>query len=160
MQWLIGGVYGGYACTPAWVDPIYMNDAFYRSAPVVFQPAPVTQPMVAGVDPVNMLDGSFTLNNADLDVGQSEPRGFAFTRHYDTNRRYTNYVNMANGWTHNYNIQISERSDAAAALGKASPQEMVTMLVATRAAWDVFTGTPDSVYTSALRWSVTALIAE
>lgn len=131
-----------------------------RTAPEATNTAPPTQPAVKGADPVNMLDGSFTLDAIDLSVGQPEPRGFSFSRHYDTNRRYRNEAGMAAGWTHNYNIRIAQRSDSGAAFGRRSLAEMAPFLAAITVAADVLGGTPDASNPLSKRWAVAALITE
>jgi RHS repeat-associated protein len=150
---------GGHSAVPTWIDPASVNDTFLNS-PTIFNPASALQPIDFGADPVNMLDGSFTVDSVDLSVGQSEPRGFSFSRHYDTNRRFSNDVNMGFGWTHNYCMKAAELSDPAAALGKTTPQAMAAFLVAMRAASTIYSGIPDASYPSSLRWTVGALIAE
>ncbi|HTI72502.1 MAG TPA: RHS repeat-associated core domain-containing protein [Candidatus Limnocylindria bacterium] len=153
-----GNYAGGFAGNQATVVPSYTDTGFYVNSPTIFDTAPPTQPTVTGADPVNMLDGSFTVNATDISVGQPEPRGFSFSRHYDTNRRYFNQANMANGWTHNYMINAAERSDTEAGMGGNTPQEAAAYIAAMKAALEVFTAS-DSHYSS-VHWAVTALIAE
>lgn len=131
---------GGWAGTLGTVNANLANN-IYRNSPVLFQIAPSTQPRFTGADPVNMVDGSFILDATDLSVGQSEPRGFSFARHYDSNRRHNNVANMAPGWTHNYIFKASERSDNGAGLGKNTPLEMAAYLAGVRAAFGVIKDT-------------------
>ena len=146
-----GGYHGAYPCDFGLVDSVAINE-IWKSAEI--------PPATPTGDPVNMLDGSFMYDSADLSTGQAEPRGFTFSRHYDSNRRHQNAANMANGWTHNYIIQATERSDAAAALGKGTPQAMAAYATAMRAAYEVYSGTPDATNPQSKRWAVAALIAE
>jgi hypothetical protein len=90
---------GAYNGTPSFVDPVYQDNMSYVFSPTLFAPGPLTLPTIFGADPVNMLDGSYSLDHVDLAAGQPEPRGYSFSRHYDTNRRGFNQANMANGWT-------------------------------------------------------------
>ena len=128
---------GGYSAFPTWIDPDPVYNT-YLNLPTIFDPGSALLSHNFGADPVNMLDGSFTVDSLDLSVGQPEPRGFSFSRHYDTNRRFYNDAKIGNGWTHNYLMKAEELSDPAAALGKTTPQAMAAFLVAMRAASAVF----------------------
>src|ERR1044071_8754416 len=95
---------GGFSGSMDSVNSTYQNNLSYINSPQIFNTAPPTATVIPGADPVNMLDGSFTLNSVDLSVGQTEPRGFSFAKHYDSNRRFNNDAKMGYGWTHNYMI--------------------------------------------------------
>jgi RHS repeat-associated protein len=155
-----GGYAGGYGGIPIWVDPVYQDTTSFINSPTIFTPAPVTQMPVTGADPVNMLDGSFALDKVDLAAGQPEPRGYSLGRHYDTNRRAFNQANMANGWTHRYNMYVSERSDAVAALGQNTPQEMAAFVAGVRAGYEIMNTTPTASNPQSELWAVAALISE
>ena len=172
MAMVINSAYsGGYSAFPTYIDPDPV-DFTYLSLPTIFDPGSALLSHTFGADPVNMLDGSFTVDSVDLSVGQPEPRGFAFSRHYDTNRRFYNDANIGYGWTHNYSMKAAELSDPAAALGKTTPQAMAAFLVAMRAASAVFTANdspppwhgigppppPPLLVTAPLRWGLAALI--
>jgi len=156
LSMLIAGVYnGGYASDPdATADPSYVW-VWNAWQPDYFDPsgAFVWDPFAA--EPVNMTDGSFTVNETDLTLGQREPRGFTFARHYSSARRHHNLAGMAHGWVHNYCLGLSEVSAPLLGLGQTTPAQMAPMLVATRAASELYstTGSPKN-------WAVTALIAK
>jgi RHS repeat-associated protein len=155
----INGGYGGFGGYKGPIDPVFANNSYVNSVGA-YNPGPATQAATTVGDPVNMLDGSFAVNAADLAVGQAEPRGLLLTRHYDTNRREANAANMGNGWTHRYAMRAFQRSDPAAALGHNTAQEMAAMLAATTVATAIM-NTPNSVSNPpVLQWSAVALIAE
>lgn len=154
-----GGYSGGFAGTQTPVSstlPTYL----YTSSPTFVTPTPAALPSVYSWDPVNMADGAFVIDTTDLATGQSEPRGFSFTRHYSSNLRYHDKANMARGWTHNYVVSAAERSDPLVALGKNTPQEMASMIVGLLVAYEVFTRTPDTTYPESMLWATTALVTE
>ncbi len=110
---------------------------------------------VYGADPVNMANGSFTLDGTDLALGQSPPKGFAFSRHYSSARRDSNPAGLAYGWTHNWYFRLAEIAAAEAGLGDTTPQQMAATIVATRAAVELYRN--DS---NPKNWLLTALIAK
>ncbi len=140
---IINGSYGGYASILALIDSVPIQNTHWNS-PHFFNIVPPATPTTPGADPVNMADGSFTLNSTDLSVGLAEPRGFSFSRHYSSNRRNQNPANMAHGWTHNYKMYASEETSIEAGLGLRTPAEMASCLVATKAALDVYSGTEEN----------------
>jgi len=156
---IINGGYGGYAAFQSWVDPVFANNSYANSVGA-YNPGSATQSSIARGDPVSMLDGSFSVNTVDLSVGRNEPRGFVLARHYDTNRRNSNTANMGNGWTHRYILEAFQRSDAAAALGHNTPQEMAPILVGTQVAYALLNSPPTSTDPAVLQLAATALVAE
>ena len=154
-----GGQSGGSVDTPMLISSDFILGNFTTDPLYLYTP-PVTQMPVLSRDPVRMIDGAFTVDSTDLSNGQGEPRGLAFSRHYDSNRRTDNSAGMAPGWTHNYIIQASERSDPAAGLGKSTPQAMAAFATGMRAAYEMFSGAPSQQYPQSLRWAATALAAK
>ena len=153
----ISGNYGGgYSAWP------YVNvNADYvslsaRNQPTFFDPAAGSTPTPRSSDPVRLTDGAFELSATDLSVGQAEPRGFSFTRSYNSARRRHSLAGMAHGWTHNYYFNLSELSAPDAGLGGTTPAQMAPMLAALRTALDFYNATN----TSAKNWLVTALVAK
>jgi len=125
IQFLISGGYnGGFSGSS--LDPIIV--------PPFSDPVNRFLPTIDGLDPVRMVDGAFHLDSTDLSLGQREPRGITFSRHYSPKRRYHNLANMANGWVHNYSFNLAEVSAPLPGLGTTTPAQMAPMLVATRAA--------------------------
>ncbi|MEI8121841.1 MAG: RHS repeat-associated core domain-containing protein [bacterium] len=156
MTMLISGNYnGGYVSVPtAVVNTPYVSQSSY-SQPTYFNPSPPTVVAAFGADPVNMADGSFHLSATDLSMGQSEPRGITFTRHYSSSRRFHNLAGMAPGWVHNYLVKATDVSAPLAALGETTPAQMAALAVATRAAMEIYT-----TNTSPKTWATTALVAK
>ncbi|MBI5386521.1 MAG: RHS repeat-associated core domain-containing protein [Verrucomicrobia bacterium] len=151
----ISGWYnGGYNSQKVTVSPPLVYNA-YANSPDSVNPGAVTAPSPLVADPVNIADGSFTVDATDLALGLPEPRGFAFARHYSSARRDFNQANLGYGWTHQYRILASEQSDVRAGLGLTTSPEMAACLVATKAALDVYTNS-----TTAKEWAVAALIVK
>jgi hypothetical protein len=98
---------------------------------------------IDGLDPVRMVDGAFHLDSTDLSLGQREPRGITFSRHYSPTRRHHSLAKMANGWVHNYSFNLAEVSAPLPGLGTTTPAQMAPMLVATRAALALYQMQPD-----------------
>ncbi len=147
---ITGGYKGAHAGVPsATPQPSVVAQASFAT---MYKWEPIAR--VTGGDPVNMADGSFRLEATDLAFGEAPPRGLSFSRFYSSRRRGQNPAHMANGWLHNYYFQITETSVPEAGLGTATPAQAAPMLVATCAAWNLYTATPD-----VKKWAVTALIA-
>ncbi len=156
-QMLIGsGEFGGYVSDPtATIDPTYI-DYDGDSAPLYFDSSPVSVPNQTSADPVDMADGTFQVQSADLSLGQTEPRGLSFSRYYNSTRRNSNLAGIAPGWIHNYYLNAATISAPQAGLGGTTPAQMAPMLVATAVAAGVYNGTqPDPK-----NWLTTALIAK
>jgi len=149
-----GNNFGGYNTTYGTVTPTPVVNS-YASSLVNLNPSPVITPTLTGADPVNMVDGSFTLNTVDLSVGQADPQGFAFSRQYNSKQGDYNRANLGYGWTHNYRIYANDQSDVRAGLGQTTPYEMAAYVVATRAAMDVYASSG-----TAREWATLALIAQ
>jgi RHS repeat-associated protein len=157
MGMLIGGGYhGAYLENPdATINPPFVllsaiaQPTYFSAAP------PFVQPTVR-IDPVNMGDGTFQMNEADLSLGQAEPRGINFSRYYSTALRNENLSGMASGWLHNYYAKLTPVSAPQPALGTTTPQQMAPMLVATCAALNLYNHSAPN----AKNWTVTALIAK
>jgi RHS repeat-associated protein len=150
-----GGYNGGYVSDPyVVVNPPYVYEWSY-SQPTYFDPAPVYVPPVYGADPVSMVDGSFHLSTTDLSLGQAEPRGITLSRHYSSSRRHHNLAGMANGWVHSYYARAADVSAPLAGLGDTTPAQMAPLIVATKAAFELYstTATPKN-------WAVSSLIAK
>ncbi len=145
---------GGFDSDPdATIDPAFIDYSDY-SQPLYFDSAPVSVPHFTGADPVNMADGTFQIQTTDLSVGQTEPRGFNFTRYYNSSRRSSNLVGMSPGWLHNYFLNAAPVSAPQAGLGGTTPAQMASMLVATTSAKNFF----DPDHPDPKNWLTTILI--
>ncbi|MCC6226728.1 MAG: hypothetical protein IT195_10025, partial [Microthrixaceae bacterium] len=158
-----GNYFGGYNSTPAAVSsqPVIewgRNETSYpkqgyaslSDAPTV----PYASPPTFSNDPVDMASGAYIYDKADLSIDADTQRPLAFARHYDSNRRNLDPTALGYGWTHNWHIRATRRSDIKAGLGETTPAEMAPALVATAAALEVFSGS-----STAKEWAVAALIA-
>nr|MCU0772691.1 DUF6531 domain-containing protein [Verrucomicrobiota bacterium] len=153
---LIGGGYnGGYVSRPnATVDPGGVSE-IDEGQPDYFDPNGAFVWTPSSAEPVRMSDGAYELTATDLSAGQPEPRGFSFTRSYSSARRHHNAAGLAHGWTHNYFFRLAELSAPEAGLGQTTPAQMAPMLVATRAAWEMY-----RTEANPKNWLLTALIAK
>jgi len=157
---VIGGGYnGGYVSSPSAtpstpvITGIDANQTTYFNS----QPATVAMPTGTAADPVSMVDGTFQLTSSDIALGGTEPRGLNLTRYYSSARRNTSQAGMAPGWLNSYYCTASAQSGWQAVLGgTTTPQQMAPMLVAIRAALDIYnSGQPNPK-----GWTMTALIAK
>ena len=155
---ITGGYNGGYAeyasetTSPAVIAQFADNQQNY------YNPQSATVPLSGqtGLDPVNLVDGSFEITASDLTLGQTEPRGLNLTRYYSSARRTSNPAGMGPGWLHNYYCTAVPVSAPQLALGQATAQQMAPMIVTTLAALNLYNNvTPDPK-----NWTVTALIAK
>jgi YD repeat-containing protein len=155
-QMLISGNYhGAYISTPtATADPDYLSGVASRQSDRFARNSPLTTTPFAG-DPVSMVDGSFTVSATDLSVGDREPRGLSFSRHYSSARRHHNQVGMAHGWIHNYHFNLAEVSAPLAGLGTTTAEQSASMIVAAKASFELY-----ATNGNAKNWMVTALIAK
>jgi RHS repeat-associated protein len=150
-----GGYNGSYASDPNGVVDTPCVDEHGYSQPFYFDWSPPSAEAPMGADPVDMADGSFRLTSTDLSLGQREPRGVSFTRHYSSSRRLHNLAGMANGWIHNYYLKATDVSAPLAGLGDTTPAQMAPIIVATKAAIELYDtgGAPKN-------WGVTTLISK
>ncbi len=152
-----GGFNGGFSSTtqppsPPVVETIDVNAPLY----VIPQSSTVALQTQTQGDPVNMVDGSFQITSADLSLGGVEPRGLHLTRYYSSARRNLNLAGMGPGWLHNYYCTVLPTSAPFALLGGTTPQQAAPMLVALRAAINVY----NSAQLSPSNCVITALIAK
>jgi len=148
-------IHGGYVSDfNATVNPFYVGQSGYAQ-PLYFNAAPPFVPRITGADPVSMVDATFQVDATDCSLGQAEPRGLSFSRHYSSSRRHSNLAGLSPGWLHNYYLNATALSAPEAGLGGTTPAQMAAMLVATRAAIEIYSanGGPKN-------WLVTALIAK
>lgn len=150
-----GGYNGGYAAYPTVnVNPPLISQYGYIQ-PNVYVPGPSLLAPQFAADPVSMVDGSFHLSGNDLSVGQTEPRGFTFTRHYTSSRRNHNIAGISHGWVHSFHLKADDVSAALPALGDTTPAQMAAFLVAARSAVEFYDGTGNPK-----NWAVASLIAK
>jgi RHS repeat-associated protein len=153
---IAGGYHGGYSSDPtAMVDTDYADLSAVNN-PTYYDPAPLCTPAPATADPVDTADDTFEVQNTDLSLGQSDPRGITLSRYYNGTRRNSNASGMADGWIHNYCITANNIAAPQAGLGGTTPAQAAPMLAATAAAIAMYNGgSPD-----AKNWLTTALITK
>lgn len=120
-----GGLFGGYSSqlgtvsAAALVEWIASNPSYETSAstPQNVPYTPYSTPRPSSMDPVDLLSGAFMVDKTELTLGSGVgPRGLAFSRHYNTARRYDKTPGLGYGWTHNYDIFLTKRSSVNAGL--------------------------------------------
>ena len=156
-QMIIAGDYhGGYSSDPDIpIDPIFI-DTSGDTQPGYYITTPVSTPAPTGADPVDLADDTFQLENTDLSLGQTEPRGITLSRYYNGTRRFSNPAGMAGGWIHNYSINAATVAAPQAGLGGTTPAQAASMVAATAAAIATYNGG----YPNPKNWLTTALIAK
>ncbi len=156
-QMLINSTYhGGIVSDPnATANPSYVNQTG-DSQSQSFTTTPILTPSLTGADPVDMANDTLQIENTDLSLGQSEPRGISLSRYYNSARRYSNPAGMSGGWLHNYSINAYNVPAPQAGLGETTPAQAAPMIAATCAAIGLYNDAqPDPK-----NWMVTALIAK
>jgi hypothetical protein len=156
---VIGGSYnGGYGPTKsgtADTGTVSQN----ASAQFDYTDSANSTSLSAGItsgEPVRNADAVFEMDSADLSLGQPEPRGLNFGRHYESSLRYYNNAGIANGWVHNYYFNAVSASSPQLGLSGYTPQQMAPMIVATCAALNIYT----DAQADPKNWMVTALISK
>lgn len=156
------GLHGGFNSQTGFVDVVEIEDwrnfdpSYLASASSMLNIPynPVTTPVLASTDPVDMLSGAFFLDKTELTIGSGvAPRGISFSRHYNSNRRYDKSVGLGYGWTHSYDISAMERSSVKAGLAETISYQAAPFFVAMQAAADLYSGHSD-----AKEWVTAALI--
>ncbi len=136
IQMIISGDYGtqngGYN---SYTGNLNVQNTYDRAILNTYEEAQRQDP--ASKDPVNLATGYLFFDHIDLALGSGEaPRALALNRHYDSaNRNQDGPIGF--GWTHSYNIHISEHTQYKAALGQRTPQDAAPMLVAALATLDL-----------------------
>lgn len=82
------------------------------------------------VDPIDAQSGNFIYSADDISVGSgSFPHSLGFTRYYNSGQRLTD-TGVGNGWTHNFDIQAREQTNAYLTLGSGGSLSAIPVLVA------------------------------
>lgn len=99
-----------------------------------------------------MASGAFTYEKTDLSIGRQVPRGLAFSRQYNSNRRYDKTPGLGYGWTHNLDAFVTERSAIKPGLGETTVGHMTPYATAVAVAKDLYDDN-----TNAKEWQTAAL---
>ncbi len=124
-----GGLNGGFASTPSFINPITTIDSYQ---PFTLPPTNITQTF--GLDPVDLFSGAFVSDTNDLSLGAAGVRGLSFTRSYNGKNAADNKAGLGHGWTHNYYTEAVEHTDVEGALGDKSSFAALPMIIAAHAA--------------------------
>ncbi|AMM12940.1 hypothetical protein AX768_01230 [Burkholderia sp. PAMC 28687] len=88
-------------------------------------------------DPIDMVRGSFSYENVDIDAGAGPyPQTLAFKRLYSSGNRFTNGP-LGKGWTHNFDITAVNGSDGFQAMGESSALSAVGTIMEQKASLDL-----------------------
>ena len=108
-------------------------------------------------DPVVMPSGAYIDNDVDLSVIRAVP--LVWARSYDARLAEAD-GDLGRGWSHGFEAQVFETSDADAALGESSLDAILPIVVATVVAEDMMSDTDGiSAGEIARRWTAAALVA-
>ncbi|MDP3851849.1 MAG: RHS repeat-associated core domain-containing protein [Luteolibacter sp.] len=167
---ITGGLKGGYSTSSGTVDTFTLakwlaSDPSYlwaASALLNLGSQPTTTPSYYGADPVEMASGGFVVDRQDISLGDKVPRGLSFSRHYHSNNNYNKAAALGYGWTHSYNMYVSQSSGIKAGLGQTTVSHMSPYLVACAVAAEIYRGgtnTPKEMTAMALvsKWAVDQL---
>jgi RHS repeat-associated protein len=156
---LIGSNYGGYNSQPgtvstqellAWLkgDSAYLTSTSNLSFPT----DPLTAPKPTFGDPVDVATGAWVSDVMDLSLGGGDPLGLTFTRSYNSNGAYNNTPGLGYGWTHNYDISATTRSNVKAGLGATTTYQAAPFFAALAVAADLSRN-----HATAKEWATAAL---
>lgn len=147
----IGGDYhGGYGGYPVDINTDWVVDNYF---PDLFFGAETPHPMSA--EPVDLATGAYVYDSVDLELGQAEPRGIRFARHYSSLNADTE-TTLGFGWDHNWNSYISEYSNADFALGMRRAVDAAAMIAASHVILDLSKQTT----TTAKDWLLKTMVAK
>lgn len=147
---IAGGLNGGISTKPGLPSPVIVQKEFIPEI-TLRKEVPVTPAQ----DPVDLGTGAFISSNADFGISGSGTRGFAFTRSYNSQMASQDTAGLGRGWTHNYNIYISQHSHVEASLGERTLFDAVPMVVVNHIARSLL---QDQAPTPK-KWGVAALVA-
>jgi RHS repeat-associated protein len=129
-----GGLSGGFGTNPGNVtSTVELNS---QAASLDKTPSNLTPTL--SIEPVDLATGAYDYDHIDLALGDAEPRGLVFSRHYNTRLRLRNDAKLGYGWTHNYYLHSLKGSDGEVAFGGGTPFQALAALVAIHAALDVY----------------------
>jgi RHS repeat-associated protein len=96
------------------------------------QPSSISNPV--SPEPVDLLTGAYTMEHADLTLGEMDsPRGLNFTRYYDSSRRLDNST-LGNGWRHSCEGNVMRSSEIDNAFGLIQPADAAQTVIGILAA--------------------------
>ncbi len=145
-----GGLNGGYGSFTKPVEPTY---TWEQIIPQITPPVNIITPKAA--DPVDLASGAFVTDMTDLELGGDGVRGLAFKRSYNSKLFSQDTAHLGGGWTHNYNIYLSEHSDANSALGKRTAYDAAPLLIVAEVLRSLMQPADPTIQ----QWAVASLVA-
>ncbi len=146
-----GGLNGGFVSNPVPVDTAQVQAVSNNKS----KPS-VTKPKTPASDPVDLNTGAYFSQMTDISIAGAEPRGLSFTRFYNSQQVDQDTTGLGRGWTHNYNIYLSEYSNVEAALGKRTPVDAASLIVSAFVTRDLMEATQPTIQS----WIAGALVAD
>ncbi len=147
---LIKGTYfGGISSLQGLLDGAYVSATNLYDFPAVNQ---TTVPTPKSTEPVDMATGAFMHDHLDLSLGGQAPLGLAFSRNYLSSSNLINKM-LGYGWTHSYDIRLTQQSNASPVLGFRSPVEAASLITAVYISLDLM-----STQGNLQGWTTSALI--
>jgi len=153
---IIAGQYGGYSTNYGTIStPTVYNQNIASPTYYSYNPPSLINP--TSWDPVDMATGAFLLDSTDIALGNSAPRGLAFSRSYNSQRRVDDSAELGFGWTHNWNGSVTIRSAVDAGLGETTTAEAAPLMLAAAAVNDLI---DNRAPRTAQNWVISALITD
>jgi len=146
-----GGLNGGFASQPQFVDP-----APTRTQGILQATPPAEVETQTALDPVDLGSGAYVNEMTDLAVAGEGPRGIAFTRTYNSQQNGEDRAGLGRGWNHSYKITIDENSQVSLALGGRTPADAAPRIAAVHAMRSLLEDTQPALED----WAVSALVAD
>jgi len=146
-----GGLNGGFSSQPAILNTPYVQfDNYIKNIPSSIIPK------TPAADPVDLNTGAYFSKMTDISIAGAGPRGLSFTRFHNSQQVSQDTTGLGRGWTHNYNIYLSENSDVVKALGKRTPIDAASLIVAAFVTRDLMEATQPTIKS----WITGALVAD
>jgi len=153
---IIAGQYGGYSTNYGTIStPTVYNQNIASPTYYSYNPPSLINP--TSWDPVDMATGAFLLDSTDIALGDSAPRGLAFSRSYNSLRRADDSSELGFGWTHNWKGSVTIRSAVDAGLGETTTAEAAPLMLAAAAVNDLIDSRAPR---TARNWVISALITD
>jgi len=89
-------------------------------------------PKVTSKEPVDLSNGAYLLSRVDMQCGQAEPKGLRLVRSYNSAMNNVNAAGLGYGWTHSYNITLTQHSPGDMEALSAGADEVLPVILAAR----------------------------
>ena len=136
-------LYGGYGTKPGPVNVAYVDNCNQNVYQQVYHP--VSQ------EPVDLATGAYTVDQTDLEIGNNSV-ALGLHRSYNS-QMHKREGSLGYGWSHSYDVRISEASDYKLGLGERTPVDMAPLLVASYVSLQLLNSED-----TALSWTTAALV--